>query len=270
LKKETKMAEPAINSIVSQPLAELLAAGPSWTLQERLALAERLAAAIQALHSQGRTHRALDAATVTVDERLQPQLGPPAGPRYFGGEQSDPEFCPPELAFDVAVELPAEIEAAAAILQDRGLAIDPRRVDVYQFGVLLCQLLTGESLLSYRYSTSAKAKVPPVARAVLDRCLGEGAAPPLADCQGLIEALDESLRQAADGPPPAVRETPARDPYRDAPAGPCGRYPSGDPGYWVPRGRRRTALRALGAFSGHRPDWPRRNGRRLQGLRRHS
>ncbi len=203
------MTEPSTKSIDSQLLGELLAAGPVFTLKERLVLAQRLAVAVHALHGQGRTHRALDAATVTVDGRLLPKLAAPAGPRRFGAEHSDPEFCPPELALDTAVELPAEIETAAAILRQHGLALDPRRVDVYQFGVLLCQLLTGESLLSYRYSTSVKAKVPPVARAVLDRCLGEGPAAPLADCNGLIEALEESLLQCADGPP-SIRETPPR------------------------------------------------------------
>ena len=69
------------HSIVSRPLAELLAAGPSWTLQERLALAERMALAVQTLHSRGSTHRAIDAATITVDEQLRPKIGPPAGPR---------------------------------------------------------------------------------------------------------------------------------------------------------------------------------------------
>ncbi|MGA2255071.1 MAG: hypothetical protein ABSG53_10450 [Thermoguttaceae bacterium] len=202
------MTGPATNSIVSRPLAELLAEGRSWTLKERLVLARRLALAIQALHSQGRTHRALDAATVTIDEQLRPQLGLPAGPRRFGADQSNPEFCPPELALDTAIELPAEIEAATAILRQQGLAIDPRRVDVYQFGVLLCQLLTGESLLSYRYSTTVKAKVAPMARVVLDRCLGEGAAVPLSDCEGLIEALEGLIRQCADELPPSIRETP--------------------------------------------------------------
>ena len=145
------------NSTVSQPLAEWLASGPAWTFKERLALAERMALAVETLHSQGSTHRALDAATVTVDEAFRPKIGPPAGPRRFGGEHSDPEFCPPELALGTAVELPAEIEAATAILRKQALAVDPRRVNAYQFGVLLCQLLTGESLFSYRYSTSVKA-----------------------------------------------------------------------------------------------------------------
>ncbi len=199
------------HSIVSRPLAELLAAGPSWTLQERLALAERMALAVQTLHSRGSTHRALDAATITVDEQLRPKIGPPAGPRRFGGEHSDPEFCPPELALvGTAVELPAEIEAARAILRKQGLAVDPRRIDVYQFGVVLCQLLTGESLVSYRYSTSVKARVPHSARAVLDRCLGEGATPPLANCEGLAEALQELLWQCGEGLPPSSWETPAR------------------------------------------------------------
>ena len=109
-----------------------------------------------------------------------------------------------------AVELPAEIEAARAILRKQGLAVDPRRIDVYQFGVVLCQLLTGESLVSYRYSTSVKARVPHSARAVLDRCLGEGATPPLANCEGLAEALQELLWQCGEGLPPSSWETPAR------------------------------------------------------------
>ncbi len=204
------MPELATNSVVSRPLVEWLVADPSWTLKERLALAQRMALAVQTLHSQGSTHRALDAAAITVDEQLRPQIGLPAGPRRFGGEHSDPEFCPPELALEKAIELPAEIDAATAILRKQGLATDPRRIDVYQFGVLLCQLLTGESLLSYRYSTSVKARVPHNARAVLDRCLGEGAPPPLANCDGLAEALQELLWQCGDGLPPSNWETPAR------------------------------------------------------------
>ncbi len=216
------------NSTVSQPLAEWLASGPAWTFKERLALAERMALAVQTLHSQGSTHRALDAATVTVDEAFRPKIGPPAGPRRFGGEHSDPEFCPPELALGTAVELPAEIEAATAILRKQGLAVDPRRVDAYQFGVLLCQLLTGESLLSYRYSTSVKARVPHSARAVLDRCLGEGATPPLANCEGLAEALQELLWQCGDGLPPSSWETPARGSSVDylSPTPPLGSVPA--------------------------------------------
>jgi serine/threonine protein kinase len=166
---------------------------PSASLRERLESARRLALAVQALHRQGQIHRSLDA--VAVEGDFPQQLDPPAAPRRFGGDQSDPVFCPPELAQGSAVELPAEIEAAAAILRDRGTPLDPRRIDVYQFGVLLCQSLTGEPFLNYLFSPTGKANVPQMARALLESCLGENPAGPLVDGDALIEALDSLIRQ---------------------------------------------------------------------------
>ena len=198
------MTKAVADSKLPSPLSNLLAGRPAWTLQQRLVLASRLARAIQALHRQGVIHRAIDAAAVTVDAQFQPQLAPPAGPRQFGGEQSDPEFCPGELAQGPAVELPAAIEAAGAILRQQTVGVDPRRIDVYQLGVVLCQLLTGEALLSYRYSPTVKAKVPPAARDLLARCLGEGPVEPWTDCDGPIAALDQLIRDLADLPEEAA------------------------------------------------------------------
>jgi serine/threonine protein kinase len=196
------------DSMPRRPLSQLLAEKPSWSLRERLLLARRLALAVQVLHRQGRIHRSLDAETITIDGQFDPQLDLPTGARRFGGDLSDPESCPPELAQGRSVELPAEIETAAAVLRERGTPFDPRRIDFYQLGVLLCQLLTGEPFLSYLYSPTCKAKVPPMARAILERCLGENAAPPLVDCDDLVAALDDLIGQLPEKQATSTSETP--------------------------------------------------------------
>ena len=160
--------------------------------------------------SQGQTHRALDAATVTVDEQLQPQLGPPAGPRRFGGEQSDPEFCPPELALDTAVELPAEIEAATAILQRAGSG--RRSAAGRRLPVRRAPLPVVDRRVAVEATATARASRRR-SRRWRGRCwiaAWAKATAPLADCEGLIEALDELLRQFTDESPRSTRETPAR------------------------------------------------------------
>ena len=96
--------------------------------------------------------------------------------------------------------------------------------------MVLCQLLTGESLVSYRYSTSVKARVPHSARAVLDRCLGEAATPPLANCEGLAEAAGVALavrrRASAVELGDACPRQRRGHSCPDAPAGLRGRYSS--------------------------------------------
>ena len=105
-------------------LADWLAGEPVWSLGDRLWLIERLAVQVGLLHQSGRTHQDVRADQVSVDGDLQSHLGPPAGSRRFGGEESDPEFCPPDLAGRDALELPADIEAATAILRLRGHVLD--------------------------------------------------------------------------------------------------------------------------------------------------
>ncbi len=226
------MAHTFAKSQTPRRLSEVLAESRPWRVKDSLLLVHRLALQVRTLHQNGRTHRAISPAAVSVDEKLRPQLGAPAGPRRFGGEDSDPEFCPPQLAAAEGLELPEGIEAAAAVLKKNGQALDPRRIDVYQLGTLLCRLLIGEPVLGYMYDPTVKAKVPFVARPVLEGALGDNARGPFGDCEELIEALEQAIRQAqsAEGPS-SMHETPARGsaivPHGDTP--PKGKQPASAP-----------------------------------------
>ncbi|MBU4272790.1 MAG: protein kinase [Planctomycetes bacterium] len=205
-------------------LSEFLAERGDWPLKDRLAFVQKLARQVQALHQNGRIHRAIHVDTVAVDEQLRPQLSPPGAPRRFGGEDDcDPEFCPPELTEPAAVELPAEIDRAAKALQEAGYALDPRRVDVYQLGVLLCRLATGEPVLSYIYDAKIKSRVPAVARLLLEGALGFDTPERFENCERLIEGLDEALRRAESlEAPTSMIETPARGSVPDGDTPPQG------------------------------------------------
>jgi hypothetical protein len=191
-------------------LSELLSEELAWSLKDRLLLVRRLAVQVRSLHQAGRTHRAIAAEGVVVDERLRPQLGPPAGPRSFGADDPDPEFCPQELSEAEGLVLGEDIDSATVSLTARQLNLDPRSIDVYQLGVLLCRLVTGQSILQYMYSPTAKAKVPSFVRSLLDRALGHSTADRFASCDPLIDALDGALRLAeAMHTPTAAHETPS-------------------------------------------------------------
>ena len=127
--------------------------------------------------------------------------------RRFGADCSDPEFCPPELAEGDAVELPESIEAAAAVLEARGLATDPRRIDIYQLGTLFCRLITGQSVVSYMYTAGSKGKIPAMVRSLLERALGYNAADRFEDAAALAAAV-EAVRATIDAAPASIHETP--------------------------------------------------------------
>ena len=192
-------------------LSELLAERGDLSLKDRLTLFQRLARQVQTLHQNGRIHRAISIDAVAVDEQLRPHLPPPAGPRRFGGDDCDPEFCPPELTDKDAVELPAQLDSAADVLQKAGYTFDPRRVDVYQLGVLLCRLVIGEPVLSYIYDATVKARVPVVVQPLLSGSLGFDSPERFENCERLIKALDKALqRTELLETPTSMHETPAR------------------------------------------------------------
>ncbi len=219
------MTRAAADSLSRIPLAQLLADNASWTLKERLELLRRIARDLQTLHCSGRIHRSVGIDDVTVDEAFRPTLPEPPASRHLGGEDSDPEFCPPELTGGTGVALPAEIDAAAKALEAAGYTIDPRRIDVYQLGTLMCQLVTGQPVLCYIYDATIKARAPAVARTMLERTLGVDSTDRFQTCEQLIEALDAALLQeekkgtvsaCRNGPEGAVQKWGASPELHDA------------------------------------------------------
>jgi serine/threonine protein kinase len=205
------MAHTFLSSHGSLSLSAWLAGRRDGSLHDRLVLARRLAAQVEALHCRGQIHRAIQIDSIIVDEQLQPQLPPAPDGRRFGGADSDPEFCPPELTGGAGLELPAAIEAATDVLRKAGYAIDPRRIDVYQLGTVLCQLITGQPVLSYIYDATVKAHVPALLRPLLERTLGLESPERFENCETLVQALDQALqeREFAEASS-AARDTPAQ------------------------------------------------------------
>jgi len=205
------MAETFTKSDTPRRLSDLLAEPRHLDVRESLRLIQRLALHVDSLHRSGSTHRAIDAGEIGIDEKLLPQLGPAPATRRFGDGDSDPEFCPPELANADSLLLPENIEEAASLLEEQGHRLDPRRIDVYQLGVLLCRLLTGEAMLAYMYDPKVKADVPAMAQEILGRALGDHAAGPYEDCGQFLAALEEVVGEAEPvDAPTSMYETPAQ------------------------------------------------------------
>ena len=91
----------------------------------------------------------------------------------------------------LAMELPADIEAAAAVLREHGHDFDPRLIDIYQLGTLACRLLTGGSIREYMYTLDARGRLPGDLALLLDRMLGHSG-------DDRIETIDELLELLSD------------------------------------------------------------------------
>ncbi len=203
------MADIRTKSETLRCLSEWLAGDCEWSLADRLLLIQRLALHVQTLHQAGRTHRSISVEDVSVDEKLRPQLCSPVARRRFGADDSDPEFCPPELAGGDGLEVPERIDAAATALRRGGHRIDPRRLDVYQLGTLLCHLLTGEPIQAYMFRPEVKARVPAVVSSFLERSLGYDPSDRFESCDQFLKTLEEVIQRAeSQESPDSVVNTP--------------------------------------------------------------
>lgn len=165
-------------------LAALLAERTVLPTEEALVIISQVTQAVQALHRAGLLQRTLTPESIRLDTQGKACLADSDPPLI-----ADDDALPPEIRTAGLGELPRAIDAAHDLLKKRGLTCDPRRIDVYQIGVLLCRLLTGESAEVYLRSPRAKAKVPPNLQTILDQCLGYDDSNRLMNCDDLLVVL---------------------------------------------------------------------------------
>lgn len=118
------------------------------------------------------------------------------------------EMCPPELRDLGPSSIPRELEAAAQVLASAGVRSDPRRIDVYQLGVLAVRVVTGGSVEDYLLRPRVSAKIPSQLRPVVDRAIGISPSHRFANCEQFLLELDAAKSPAMAVAP--VRETPSR------------------------------------------------------------
>jgi serine/threonine protein kinase/phage shock protein A len=158
----------ALLSASTGPLAARCPLAPDVALR----IWRRLLCDVASSHAAGRLHGNITAETVTVNSALEASLPQPLEAVSLGSNANAFEFLPPELQRTHDFILPTAINAAAERIQQAGLDCNPRRVDVYQVGALLCRMLTGQPVAAYLQSPRARGKVPASLRGVLDGALG--------------------------------------------------------------------------------------------------
>ena len=217
-----------------EDLAQRLTRG-ALPLAEALPIARQIAVALEAAHEHGIIHRDLKPANIKVtddgevkvlDFGLAKALSPD------GAGSADGMNSPTLTARATQMGLILGTAAYMAPEQARGKTVD-RRADIWSFGVLLAELLTGERAFKGDDVTEVLAKVierepdlsrlPPAApqslRRLLARCIAKDPKQRLRDIGEARIAIDDVQRELAQGPTSSgALAAPAAAPIATAPA----------------------------------------------------
>ncbi len=215
--------------VEGEDLAERLKRGP-LPLDEALAVARQIAEALEAAHEKGIVHRDLKPANVkltpegkvkVLDFGLAKAMDPPAGSASAADLARSPTLMnSPTMTAVQGTQLGVILGTAAYMSpeQARGSAVD-KRADVWAFGVVLHEMLTGRPLFAAATVTDTlagvlkteidyrglSAETPPPIRRLLARCLERDSRRRLRDIGEARVVLEAPLEvEAGPAAPPAA------------------------------------------------------------------
>ena len=191
-----------------EPLSSLIARG-ALPVAETLPIARQIACALEAAHEQGVVHRDLKPANIMIradgtvkvlDFGLAKALEPPAS------SPSSISSTPTITSWDTKLGVVLGTAAYMAPEQARGKAVD-RRADIWAFGVVFYEMLTGMPLFSGEATADVLAAVlredidlsvlptdtPARIRVLLSRCLDRDMRRRLRDIGEARVALEEEI-----------------------------------------------------------------------------
>jgi Tol biopolymer transport system component len=199
---------------LAEKLASLRRASTRLSIDEALAIAEQVAAALEAAHEQGVVHRDLKPSNIALTPDGSVKVLDFGLAKALEREHEDAGEQPPTVTEIGAPGAALGTPAYMSPEQARGLLVD-KRTDIWAFGCVLYEMLAGQRAFAGETSTDVIAKVlerqplfealpadvPPVIRRLLRRCLEK-------DPQRRLRDVGDARLEVAEARLPELTESP--------------------------------------------------------------